>query len=52
MDCKYVKVTWESPKAQMKLPEIVEIPYYVSDEDAGDYISDYYGEDVLTCKVL
>jgi len=53
MDNKYVKVVWDQddPRAR-ELPDIVEVPDYIPDEDVEDYISDTYGVDVESYNIL
>ena len=43
---RFIRVTWDNEWANEELPEVAEIPGYVSDDDVASYISDYYGVDV------
>lgn len=38
-----VSVNWETDGEIVDLPEVVEIPNYVIDEEIADYLSDKYG---------
>lgn len=40
---KFIKVIWSGDHADEELPDTVEIPGYVSEEDTAIYIEDIYG---------
>ena len=48
-----MKVVWDQDEPwASELPEIVEIPGYIPDEDVEDYISDTYGADIESYNIL